>query len=101
MKDLIFHCFQGVQNIGQFCAGKLNMVRSQEENTECQRIPVICEGKEKEYGAYACNHSPLPGILALNMNGTNSPTSALTTLNLEECSPTINTEQALSSPEGG
>ncbi|MCJ8739931.1 hypothetical protein PDJAM_G00053070 [Pangasius djambal] len=76
------------------------MVKSREENTGCKRIPVSCEGKEKEYGACACNHSPLPGTLALNMNGTNSPTSALIALNVEVCSPTVNTEQACSSPKG-
>lgn len=75
------------------------MVRSREENTACKRIPVSCEGKEKEYGACACNHSPLPGALALNMNGTNSPTSALTALNVEEFSPTVNTKEV--SPKGG
>lgn len=77
------------------------MVRSQDENTGCKRIPVSCEGKEKEYGACACNHSPLSRVLALNMNGTNSPTSALTALNVEVCSPAVNNEQALSSPKGG
>lgn len=77
------------------------MVRSREENKGCKRIPVSCEEKEKDYGAFACSHSPLPGTLALNMNGTNSPTSALTALNVEECSPTVNTEQVSPSPKGG
>lgn len=80
------------------------MVRSREDNTGWKRIPRYtgsCEEKEKEYGAFACNRSPLPGALALNMNGTNSPTSALTALNVEECSPTVNTEQVLPSPKGG
>ncbi|KAG7322140.1 hypothetical protein KOW79_014998 [Hemibagrus wyckioides] len=76
------------------------MVRSREENEGYKRIPVSCEGDEKDYGACACNHSPLPGALALNMNRTNSPTSALTALNVEMCSPNENTEQASSSPKG-
>ncbi|XP_060799738.1 NF-kappa-B inhibitor zeta isoform X3 [Neoarius graeffei] len=76
------------------------MVRSRDENTGCHRIPISCEGKEKEYGACAFNHSPLSGVLALNMNGTNSPISALTALNVEVCSTAVNTEQALSLPKG-
>lgn len=76
------------------------MVRSRDENTGCHRIPISCEGKEKEYGACAFNHSPLSGVLALNMNGTNSPISALTALNVEVRSTAVNTEQALSSPKG-
>ncbi|XP_053362743.1 NF-kappa-B inhibitor zeta isoform X2 [Clarias gariepinus] len=74
------------------------MVRSQEENTGHKRI--CCEGEEKEYGDFVCNHSPIPGALALNMNGTKSPTSALTALNVEVCSPTVNTEQPSSFPKG-
>ncbi|KAF5908193.1 NF-kappa-B inhibitor zeta-like, partial [Clarias magur] len=58
------------------------MVRSQEENTGHKRI--CCEGEEKEYGDFVYNHSPIPGELALNMNGTKSPTSALTALNVEK-----------------
>lgn len=77
------------------------MVRSREENTGWKRRPVSCEEEEKEYGAFACNHSPLPGAMALNINGTNSPTSALTALNVEECSPTVKTEKASPSPKGG
>lgn len=76
------------------------MVRSREENEGYKRIPVSCEGDEKDYGACACIHSPLTGALALNMNRTNSPTSALTALNVEMCSPNENTEQASSSPKG-
>lgn len=74
------------------------MVRSREGNTGCKRIPVGCEDKEKEYEACACSHSPLPGALALDINGTNSPTSALTELNVEVCSPT---EKASSFSKGG
>lgn len=96
MKDsYIFIASKEIQN----SSGNLKMVKSRVENTGYERIPVTCEGKEREYGAY--NYSPLPGALALNMNGTNSPTSALTALNVEVCTSTVNTEQALSSPKGG
>ncbi|XP_017347209.1 uncharacterized protein zgc:113279 isoform X2 [Ictalurus punctatus] len=95
MKDsYIFIASKEIQN----SSGNLKMVKSRVENTGYERIPVTCEGKEREYGAY--NYSPLPGALALNMNGTNSPTSALTALNVEVCTSTVNTEQALSSPKG-
>ncbi|XP_027029867.2 uncharacterized protein zgc:113279 [Tachysurus fulvidraco] len=76
------------------------MVRSGEEKMGYKMIPLDCEEKEKEYGACIFNHSPLPGEVALNMNRTNSPTSALTALNVDLRSPTEITEQTSSSQKG-